>query len=163
VGGLRGAEGRFELPGLDLHRFVRDTLAEDLGPRGDITSEAVIPEEARLAGVMNSRDEIVVTGLPVAEAFFRWLDPGAEVERLADEGARVRAGTALMRLRGRARALLAAERSALNTLRVPTEASGGVTVETIRSRAETGVTFVSVGRITQSAPAADIGLDFLPL
>jgi nicotinate-nucleotide pyrophosphorylase (carboxylating) len=47
--------------------------------------------------------------------------------------------------------------------RVATEASGGVTLETIRSRAETGVTYVSVGRITQSAPAADIGLDFRPL
>jgi len=46
--------------------------------------------------------------------------------------------------------------------RVPTEASGGVTLETIRAKAETGVTFVSVGRITQSAPAADIGLDFSP-
>ena len=44
--------------------------------------------------------------------------------------------------------------------RVPTEASGGVTLETIRAIAETGVTYVSVGRITQSAPAADIGLDF---
>ena len=47
--------------------------------------------------------------------------------------------------------------------RVPTEASGGVTLETIRAKAETGVTYVSVGRITQSAPAADIGLDFEPL
>ena len=46
--------------------------------------------------------------------------------------------------------------------RVPTEASGGVTLETIRAKAETGVTFISVGRITQSAPAADIGLDFAP-
>jgi nicotinate-nucleotide pyrophosphorylase (carboxylating) len=44
--------------------------------------------------------------------------------------------------------------------RVPTEASGGVTLETIRAIAETGVTFISVGRLTQSAPAADIGLDF---
>jgi nicotinate-nucleotide pyrophosphorylase (carboxylating) len=47
--------------------------------------------------------------------------------------------------------------------RVPTEASGGVTLETIRSKAESGVTYVSAGRITQSAPAADIGLDFSPL
>jgi nicotinate-nucleotide pyrophosphorylase (carboxylating) len=47
--------------------------------------------------------------------------------------------------------------------RVPTEASGGVTLETIRAKAETGVTYVSVGRITQSAPAADIGLDFAAL
>jgi nicotinate-nucleotide pyrophosphorylase (carboxylating) len=44
--------------------------------------------------------------------------------------------------------------------RVPTEASGGVNLQTIRAIAETGVTYVSVGRITQSAPAADIGLDF---
>jgi len=44
--------------------------------------------------------------------------------------------------------------------RVPTEASGGITLDSIRAKAETGVTYVSVGRITQSAPAADIGLDF---
>ena len=44
--------------------------------------------------------------------------------------------------------------------RVPTEASGGVNLQTIRAIAETGVTYISVGRITQSAPAADIGLDF---
>ena len=44
--------------------------------------------------------------------------------------------------------------------RVPTEASGGVTLERIRAIGETGVTYVSVGRLTQSAPAADIGLDF---
>ncbi|KQN26578.1 nicotinate-nucleotide pyrophosphorylase [Sphingomonas sp. Leaf33] len=47
--------------------------------------------------------------------------------------------------------------------RVPTEASGGVRLDTIRAIAETGVTYVSVGRLTQSAPAADIGLDFTPL
>ncbi len=44
--------------------------------------------------------------------------------------------------------------------RVPTEASGGVSLDTIRAVAQTGVTYVSVGRLTQSAPAADIGLDF---
>ena len=44
--------------------------------------------------------------------------------------------------------------------RAPTEASGGVTLQTIRAIAETGVDYISVGRITQSAPAADIGLDF---
>jgi len=44
--------------------------------------------------------------------------------------------------------------------RVPTEASGGVTLDTIRAIADTGVTYVSVGRLTQSAPAADVGLDF---
>jgi len=53
------------------------------------------------------------------------------------------------------------EAVALVNGRVPTEASGGVRLETIRAIAETGVTFISVGRITQSAPSADIGLDYL--
>jgi nicotinate-nucleotide pyrophosphorylase (carboxylating) len=52
------------------------------------------------------------------------------------------------------------EAVALVAGRVPTEASGGVTIETIRAKAETGVTYISVGRLTQSAPAVDIGLDF---
>ena len=47
--------------------------------------------------------------------------------------------------------------------RVPTEASGGINLDTIRAKAAPGVDFVSVGRLTQSAPAADIGLDFTPL
>ncbi len=270
----------------DLDRFVAATLAEDLGEGGDITSAAVIPAAARFTGVMGSREAIVVAGLPVAELFFRHLDPDVAIERLAADGERVGAGANLLRLSGRARALLAAERSALNLVqhlsgiatltrryvdaiagtgatlldtrktipglrrlekyatrmggaqnhrmglwdaamikdnhvavagsvgeavrraaasgieriivevdrldqiepalaagathllldnmdvpvlreavilvagRVPTEASGGVTLDTIRARAETGVTYISVGRITQSAPAADIGLDF---
>lgn len=282
------------LPGFDLDRFVRETLAEDLGeglPGGgrDVTSESVIPAEARFAGVMDTRDAIVVAGLPVAAAFFRALDPAMAIEILAEEGARVPAGTDLMRLSGNARAMLTAERSALNTVqhlsgiatltrayveamdnpactlldtrktipglrclekyatrqggarnhrmglwdaamikdnhvlvagsvgeavrravaagveqiicevdridqieaalaagathllldnmapatlreavtlvagRVPTEASGGISLDTIAAKAATGVDYVSVGRLTQSAPAADIGLDFTPL
>ena len=276
----------FDLPGFDLQSFVAATLAEDLGKGGDITSAAVIPADARFTGVMDSRDAIVVAGLPVAEAFFRALDPDVGIERLVEDGARASAGTDLLRLTGKARAMLTAERSALNTVqhlsgiatmarayadkllgtgatlldtrktlpglrvlekyatrmggatnhrmglwdaamikdnhvavaggvaeavrraraagiaevivevdrvdqiepalaagatrllldnmdpptlrgavtlvggRVPTEASGGVRLETIRAIGETGVTFVSVGRLTQSAPAADIGLDF---
>ncbi|MES1973420.1 MAG: carboxylating nicotinate-nucleotide diphosphorylase [Pseudomonadota bacterium] len=282
-------ERQFALAGFDLDAFVRSTLAEDLGTAGDITSTAVIPAEARFAGVMDSRDAIVVAGLPIAEAFFRALDPAVRIERLVQDGDRVAAGTDLMRLEGSARAMLTAERSALNTVqhlsgiatltrsyvdrilgtgatlldtrktipglrllekyatrmggatnhrmglwdaamikdnhvavaggvgeavrrakaagirriivevdsidqiepalaagathllldnmdppmlrgavtlvggRVPTEASGGVRLETIRAIAETGVTFISVGRLTQSAPAADIGLDFAAL
>ena len=284
----------FELPGFDLDRFVRETLAEDLGeglPGGghDVTSESVIPADARFSGVMDSRDAIVVAGLPVAEAFFRALDPAMEIEPLVAEGAPVEPGTDLMRLTGNARAMLTAERSALNTVqhlsgiatmvreyvramdnpgctlldtrktipglrhlekyavrmgggsnhrmglwdaamikdnhvlvagnvgeavrravfagveeiicevdrldqvepalaagatrllldnmdppalreavalvagRVPTEASGGIDLDSIKTRAATGVDYVSVGRLTQSAPAADIGLDFTPL
>ncbi len=55
------------------------------------------------------------------------------------------------------------EAVALVAGRVPTEASGGINLETIRAKAATGVDYVSVGRLTQSAPAADIGLDFTPL
>ena len=276
----------FSVPGFDIDGFVRATLAEDLGEGGDITSEAVIPAEARFTGVMDSRDAIVVAGLPIADAFFRVLDPEVEIEMLAQDGQTAERGADLLRLHGKARALLTAERSALNTVqhlsgiatltrsyvdaiagtgailldtrktipglrllekyatrmggaqnhrmglwdaamikdnhvavaggigeavrravtagiervivevdrldqiepaldagashllldnmepemlreavrivagRVPTEASGGINLQTIRAKAETGVTYLSVGRITQSAPAADIGLDF---
>lgn len=277
----------FDLPHFDLDAFVRATLAEDLGPTGtDVTSQSVIPADVRFEGTMDSRDAIVVAGLPIALAFFTALDPSMEIDLFVDEGQRIPAGTDLMWLRGNARAMLTAERSALNTVqhlsgiatltrqyvdaisgtgcvlldtrktipglrvlekyatrmggatnhrmglwdaamikdnhvavaggvaeavrrargagveriilevdgiaqiepglaagashllldnmdadtlraavaliagRVPTEASGGVTLDTIRAKAETGVTYISVGRLTQSAPAADIGLDF---
>ena len=284
----------FTLPGFDLAGYVARTLAEDLGERlpgggRDVTSDSVIPVGARFAGVMDSREAISVCGLPIAAAFFRALDPAADIALLVDEGARVAPGTALMRIAGSARALLTAERSALNTVqhlsgiatltrtyvdamgatrarlldtrktipglrvlekyavrtggghnhrmglwdaamikdnhvavaggvgeavrralgagvrevicevdrldqiepalnagatrllldnmgpdqlraalaivagRVPCEASGGVRINTIAAIAATGVDFISVGRLTQSAPAADIGLDFTPL
>jgi nicotinate-nucleotide pyrophosphorylase (carboxylating) len=275
----------FRLNGFDLDRFVADILTEDLGEGGDITSAAVIPAGARFEGVMRTREPIVVAGLPVAEAFFRALDAEVKVEHEMEEGASAEAGDILLRLSGKARALLTAERSALNIVqhlsgiatltrhyvdaiagtgailldtrktlpglrilekyatrmggaqnhrmglwdaamikdnhvavagsvgeavrravaagieriivevdrfdqvepaiaagathllldnmgpaalreavaevagRVPTEASGGINLETIRAAAETGVTYISVGRLTQSAPAADIGLD----
>src|SRR3546814_9645068 len=72
----------FTLPGLDLDAFVRATLAEDLGSGGDITSLAVIPADARFEGVMDSRDAITVAGLPIAERFFRALDPAMAIEIL---------------------------------------------------------------------------------
>src|SRR6187455_2705598 len=111
----------FSLPGFDLGAFVRATLDEDLGtglPGGghDVTAESVIPAEARYSGVMDSRDAIVVAGLPIAAAFFRALDPAMEIELLAAEGEAVAAGSDLMRLTGNARAMLTAERSALNTV-----------------------------------------------
>ena len=271
----------------DLDEFVRRVLAEDLGVGGDVTSQSTVAEETRFTAELNARQPIVVAGIEIAAAFFRALDKDVQIELLANDGSRVGHGTALMRLNGNARAMLAGERSALNTLqhlsgiatltrqyvdaihgtgavlldtrktipglrvlekyasnmggaqnhrmrlddgvlikdnhvavcgsvaeavrrakaaatglpvqvevdridqiepalaagadrllldnmdpamlreavqqvshRVPLEASGGVTLETIRFLAETGVNFISVGRITQSAPAVDIGLDY---
>lgn len=271
----------------DVEDFVRRVLAEDLGAGGDVTSNATIAADARFSASINCREAIVVAGLDVAAAFFRALDPKVRIEPLVSDGDRAAAGTVLMRLEGNARFMLAAERSALNTLqhlsgiaaltrnyvdaiegtgailldtrktipglrvldkyaarmggahnhrmrlddgvlikdnhvavcgsvaeavraakaanvglpvqvevdrldqiesalaagadrllldnmdlatlrqavgkvagRVPVEASGGVNLDTIRGIAETGVDYISVGRITQSAPAVDIGLDY---
>src|SRR6478735_5109634 len=273
----------------NLDDFVSHVLAEDLGTGGDVTSNATIAADARFTAAMNCREPIAVAGLEIAAAFFRALDPEVEVEPAVRDGDRVEAGTVLMRLGGKARAMLAAERSALNTLqhlsgiatltsryadaisgtgavlldtrktipglrqlekyaarmggahnhrmglwdaamikdnhvlvaggvaeavrraraagieriicevdrleqiepaleaganhilldnmspatlreavtliagRAATEASGGVRLGTIAAIAATGVDYVSVGRLTQSAPAADIGLDFTPM
>lgn len=271
----------------DLDEFVTRVLAEDLGKGGDVTSAATIAPEARFTAVMDTRQSMVVAGMEIAAAFFRRLDPDIRIEALVKDGDRLDPRADLMRLEGRATAMLTAERSALNTLqhlsgiatltrtyvdaiagtgavlldtrktlpglrvlekyaarmggaqnhrmrlddgvlikdnhvavnggvaeavrrakaantglpvqvevdridqiepaleagadrllldnmpahvlresvalvagRVPLEASGGVTLETIREIAESGVNYISVGRITQSAPAVDIGLDY---
>lgn len=269
----------------ELDRLVAAALAEDVGS-GDITSEAVIPAEARLRAVMVARDAMTVAGLPVAAAVFRACDRDLVLHQKVADGDTVAVGTVLMEISGRARAVLTAERTALNFVqhlsgiatlsrafvdrvagtgarirdtrktipllralekyaaacggaenhrmglfdmvlikdnhiaargsvaaavaaaraaghadimvecetlteveaalaagatrllldnmdppmlaravavvggRAETEASGGVRLETVRAIAETGVDAISVGRITQSAPAADIGLDF---
>ena len=278
-------------PQFDLAEFVRNVLAEDLGSGGDVTSRATIAADARFAATMNCREPITVAGLDIAIAFFRALDREVQVTKPVSDGDSVSAGTVLLRLEGNARAMLAAERSALNTLqhlsgiatlaaryvaaigdgqgskraklldtrktvpglrllekyaarmggaenhrmrmddgllikdnhvavaggvgaavrlakaantglqvqvevdridqieealaagadrllldnmtaetlreavavvagRVPLEASGGVNLDTIAGIAASGVDYVSVGRITQSAPAVDIGLDY---
>ena len=82
------------IDGFDLGAFVTATLAEDLGPGGDITSAAVIPAEARFIGTMASRDAITVAGLPIAEAFFRHLDAEVVIERLVEDWTSVPAGPA---------------------------------------------------------------------
>jgi len=271
----------------DLADFLTRVLGEDLGTGGDVTSTATISADERFTAVMGSRQDIVVAGLDIAAAVFRQLDPNVEITLRSSDGASAAPGDILMELSGNARAMLAAERSALNTLqhlsgiatltrryvdaiagtgatvidtrktipglrqlekyavrmggatnhrmrlddgvlikdnhvavcggvveavrrakaantglqvqvevdsvaqidpaltagadrllldnmpppvlreavglvagRVPLEASGGVSLDTIRAIAETGVDFISVGRITQSAPAVDIGLDY---
>ena len=120
----------FTLDRFDLDAFVAATLAEDLGaPYGeggrDVTSEAVIPADAIFSGVMDSRHAAVIAGLPIAEAFFRYLDPDVEIETLVAEGESVAAGSDIMRLKGKRRATLDAGRSALHTAQHREEHSTG--------------------------------------
>jgi len=276
-----------------IRAAVVAALAEDIGP-GDVTSLACIRPEAMATARMNAREPLVLAGIGFAEAAFRELAPNARILRLAADGHRLEPGQAVLEVSGPARALLSAERVALNfvqrlsgvatataafvdavagtaarvldtrkttpgwrnfekyavacgggtnhrfglhdlvlikdnhlaalageppdavtaavrraraqfpglrveveadtpaqaeraaaagadivlldnmdpaTLRESlrlvagrsrTEASGGISLATIRAAAETGVDFISVGAITHSARAVDLGLDFLP-
>jgi nicotinate-nucleotide pyrophosphorylase (carboxylating) len=110
------------------------------------------------------KDNHVAVAGSVGEAVRRAVAAGiaeiiVEVDRLEQIEPALEAGATHLLLDNMDAAVLR-EAVALVAGRVPTEASGGVTLETIRAKAETGVTYISVGRITQSAPAADIGLDF---
>ncbi len=98
----------------DLADLVRRALEEDVGT-GDLTSAATVPEGARAVATITQKAPGVVYGLDAAEAVFRALDPDAHVERLGPEGAWREDGPVL-RVAGRARALLSAERTALNIL-----------------------------------------------
>jgi nicotinate-nucleotide pyrophosphorylase (carboxylating) len=95
---------------------VDGALREDLGRGGDLTSEATIPPGTRAHGTLVARAEGVVAGLEVALLTFRRLDPSLHLEVVSADGASVAAGTILARVEGDARALLAAERTALNFL-----------------------------------------------
>ncbi len=275
----------FPLNTAEIVAYIKAALLEDIGS-GDVTCATVIPADARLSATMNAREDMVLAGLPLAIAAFKALDPNITISTEAHDGDHVAAGTNIMHIEGSARALLSAERTALNIVqhlsgiatlthayvdavkgtsakvldtrktipghrilakyavamgggtnhrmglhdavmikdnhiavaggvveaikgpkeagrtdiqvecdtleqvrtaveagansllldnmpppilrealsivggRIPCEASGGVTLETIRAIAETGVDFISIGRLTQSAPAVDLGLDF---
>ena len=94
---------------------VRAALAEDLGRAGDITSQACIPAGTRAIAVLAPRKPGVISGLPVAEAAFRIADPDVTFEYLAQDGDEITTPRqAVARISGDARALLTAERTALN-------------------------------------------------
>ncbi|HEY4920947.1 MAG TPA: carboxylating nicotinate-nucleotide diphosphorylase [Xanthobacteraceae bacterium] len=99
---------------LAIDEAVARALAEDLGRAGDVTSTATIPEGTRGRAVMAARQAGTIAGLPVAAAVFRKLDPAVEIAAHVRDGAAVAAKTTLMTIAGDARALLAAERTALN-------------------------------------------------
>lgn len=269
-----------------VERLIRDALAEDLGQGGDITSAATIPEAMRFEGIMAARHDMVIAGLDIAALVFKTVDDAIDWQPQAQDGDLLKAGDVLARVSGPGRALLTAERTALNLLQhlsgiatlgktyvdaikgtdavildtrktlpgyrelakyaarmggvtnhrmrlddavlikdnhiaiagsitaaiqgandaglspievecdtinqvqealeigvdailldnmsndqlrqavaliggqARSEASGGVTLETVRAIAQTGVDSISIGRITQSAPATDIGLDW---
>jgi len=276
-------------------RLIDIALSEDIG-EGDVTSLYFVPEERRATAFVAVRRDGVVSGVEIAARVFSKVDPKLEVNVLIPDGSRVSEGALLIRVEGKARSILTAERTALNFLQrlsgvatltasyvetvkgtsvrildtrkttpgyrllekqavvhgggenhrlglydramvkdnhlvaeggpatiqtaihrlkaekpgveveleaddiaqVTTflamdgvdhllldnmtldelreavamrgeratpmlEASGGVTLKTIRRIAETGVNFISVGALTHSAPALDIGLDFVPL
>lgn len=278
------------LPRLLIARAVEQALAEDLGTRGDLTTDATVKADVAAAAAFGARRDGVIAGLAVAEAAFQAVDPRVVFKADVRDGDRVAAGAVVARVAGPARALLTAERVALNFLchmsgiatltrryvdavsgtrariadtrkttpglrafekyavrcggganhrsglfdailikdnhivaaggiaaaissarahaghmvrievevddlealatalahpidavlldnmdvaalrravemvagRALTEASGGVTLETVRGIAETGVDLVSVGALTHSAPILDLGLDFAP-
>jgi nicotinate-nucleotide pyrophosphorylase (carboxylating) len=105
-----------ELPPFLIKRAVRAALEEDLGQAGDITTDPIIPADARGAAEIVARQAGVVAGLDLAEASFKALDADAMFERLVGEGAKVEAKTPVARIEARTRALLSAERVALNFL-----------------------------------------------
>jgi nicotinate-nucleotide pyrophosphorylase (carboxylating) len=95
-------------------KIVRAALEEDIGRAGDITTQATIPSGTQAVAVMAARKPGVVSGLPVAQAAFHQIDPGLTFEILRADASHVAAGTAIARVAGDARAILTAERVALN-------------------------------------------------
>jgi nicotinate-nucleotide pyrophosphorylase (carboxylating) len=93
---------------------VRAALAEDLGLAGDITTDALIPADAICEATLGMREGGRVAGLPLAVAAFRALDPEMAVEARVEEGGMAGAGTTIARVSGKTRAILSAERVALN-------------------------------------------------
>jgi nicotinate-nucleotide pyrophosphorylase (carboxylating) len=102
-----------ELTAKEIETAVRRALDEDVG-RGDVTTAALIPARARARARLVAREPLTVAGLEFAVAAFRALAADLRVERAVHDGAAVPAGAVLLRLEGPARALLTAERTALN-------------------------------------------------
>jgi len=99
-----------------IEPIVRAALLEDLGRAGDITSDAVVPADARVEAVMAARQPGVVAGLDASLLTFELLDPDLGIERVCADGERVERGQTVARISGRARPVLAAERTALNLI-----------------------------------------------
>jgi nicotinate-nucleotide pyrophosphorylase (carboxylating) len=101
---------------LEIEAAVTRALEEDLGRAGDVTSIATVPEDAAGRAVLAAREPGVIAGLPVVEAAFRRLQRDIALGAHVRDGAAIKAGTKLMTISGNARAILGAERVALNYL-----------------------------------------------
>jgi len=97
----------------EIRTAVHAALAEDIGS-GDVTSLATLPVKVRFTVVMRARESMVIAGLAFAEAAFQKLSPSVRINRCARDGQRVKAGAGLLNISGPARAILSAERVALN-------------------------------------------------
>lgn len=104
------------LPRLLVEPVVRAALLEDLGRAGDVTTDSIVPPEARLEGVIAARQAGVISGVDAARIAFELIDPAVQVRVERGDGARVAPGDVVIRLSGPARAILTAERVALNLL-----------------------------------------------
>ena len=104
------------LPHLIVEPMVRAALAEDLGRAGDITTDAIVPPEARAHTALVARQPGVVAGLDFSLAAFRLIDPAIEARVERPDGSRIEPGAIIATLRGPARGMLTAERVALNFL-----------------------------------------------
>ncbi len=104
------------LPEIMIEPLVRAALLEDLGRAGDITTNAIVPADARAVTVLAARQAGVVAGLDAAALAFRLIDPVLAFEVARPDGSRIAPGEVIATLRGSARSMLTAERTALNLL-----------------------------------------------
>jgi nicotinate-nucleotide pyrophosphorylase (carboxylating) len=137
----------------DTLELIDRALAEDVGG-GDVTTEATVDAVARARATITQKAPGVISGLAVGEAVFRRLDPAAEIERLGPEGEWREAGTGVLRIEGSARALLTAERVALNLLQ---RLSGVATLTAryVEAVAGTGVRILDTRKTTPGLRALE--------
>lgn len=104
------------LPQIMLEPMVRAALLEDLGRAGDITTDAIVPQDARATTLLVARQPGIVAGLDLAGLAFRLIDPAVEMRVARPDGSRIAAGDVIATISGPARGMLTAERTALNFL-----------------------------------------------
>ena len=104
---------RVELTTAEIRRAVRLALDEDLGS-GDVTTLATVPPNAKSVALMRASEPLVLAGIQFAETAFRALSSKIKIKKLSGDGAGVKAGEALLKISGPARAILSTARVALN-------------------------------------------------